>query len=296
MPGKELITVGDTRLFVDIRGQDEAPALLFIHGGPGQGCFDFMAVQGDRLGKELRVIGVDQRGALRSDPARRPLTIAGLIADFEELRRQLGISRWAILGHSFGGAVALDYATSHSESVSRAVFDCPCWDGDLSDRHRLAVAAARLDALDQAEAAERCRTIATKADLITPADDSFGAMRALGDRYLELLFYRPESASLLDQLARDSGLTDEQRNHGDSHDALLGELYTGRLPLLATLGQRALLLHGAADLTTPPAAIAAFRAAIPAARLRVFSESAHFSYLEEPDAYAAVVTDFLSTP
>ena len=35
--------------FADVRGDPGAPALLFLHGGPGQGCYDFMALQGDLL-------------------------------------------------------------------------------------------------------------------------------------------------------------------------------------------------------------------------------------------------------
>src|SRR5258706_14347448 len=53
-------------LFVDVRGQASRPALLFLHGGPGQGAYDFMAMQGDRLGNALRVVRLDQRGVDRS--------------------------------------------------------------------------------------------------------------------------------------------------------------------------------------------------------------------------------------
>jgi pimeloyl-ACP methyl ester carboxylesterase len=39
-------------LFTDIRGAADAPPLLFLHGGPGQGCYEFMALQGDRQASE----------------------------------------------------------------------------------------------------------------------------------------------------------------------------------------------------------------------------------------------------
>ena len=42
--------------------------MLFLHGGPGQGCHDFMAIQGDLLGRSVRLIGIDQRGVDRSAP------------------------------------------------------------------------------------------------------------------------------------------------------------------------------------------------------------------------------------
>jgi pimeloyl-ACP methyl ester carboxylesterase len=41
-----LVHINDTRLFIDDRGDASAPPLLFIHGGPGQSCYDFMQVQG----------------------------------------------------------------------------------------------------------------------------------------------------------------------------------------------------------------------------------------------------------
>lgn len=67
--------------------------------------------------------------ALRSDPlpAEPALTMALLVSDYEDLRRQLGLTDWAVLGHSFGGGIALAYASRQPRSVSRAIFDCPCW-------------------------------------------------------------------------------------------------------------------------------------------------------------------------
>ena len=159
-----LVDVGGTRLFVDDRGDADAPPLLFIHGGPGQGCYDFMQSVGDSLAGRLRIIGVDQRGTLRSDPlpASPSLTVELLIADFEKLRKTLGLSSWAILGHSAGGHYALRYGTSQPESVSAAIFDCPCWDADLTERHRLPEVARRLAELGQLADAQRCRAFAAR--------------------------------------------------------------------------------------------------------------------------------------
>jgi proline iminopeptidase len=55
-------------LYTDRRGAAAASALLFLHGGPGQGCHDFMAIQGDLLAESVRLIGIDQRGVDRSAP------------------------------------------------------------------------------------------------------------------------------------------------------------------------------------------------------------------------------------
>ena len=93
-------------LYADIRGDAAAPALLFLHGGPGQGCHDFMALQGDLLRRSLRLIGIDQRGVDRSAPMpedARSLSMADLVEDCEAVRQALAIERWAVAGQSFGG-------------------------------------------------------------------------------------------------------------------------------------------------------------------------------------------------
>jgi proline iminopeptidase len=181
--------------------------LLFIHGGPGQSCYDFMQVQGDRLARRLRIIGVDQRGTLRSDPlpAEPALTPELLIADFEALRKNLEIASWAVLGHSDGGGYALQYVTSHPETVQAAIFDCSCWDADLTDRNRLPQVPRKLEALGQQADAERCRKLAAKPSRLTAADETYLAAQTLGPHYMELYFHDPGCAADFSQILDESG-------------------------------------------------------------------------------------------
>lgn len=129
-----LIDVRGTRLHIDQRGPQDAPPLLYLHGGPGSGSHDFMFFQGDRLSERLQLVGVDQRGVQRSDPLDGPITEDDLIADFEALRETLGFERWSILGHSYGGRLALRYAVTHPDTVARVVFENPPWDMVLATR------------------------------------------------------------------------------------------------------------------------------------------------------------------
>lgn len=294
MPGR-LVGVNGTRIFVDDRGDPAAPALLFIHGGPGQGCYDFMRSQGDLLARRLRVIGVDQRGTLRSDPlpGSPPLTTALLVSDFEALRARLRIGSWAILGHAAGGAYALRYVTAHAGAVRAAIFDCPCWDADMTDRNRLPVVARRLEELGQLADAERCRELAARSSRLTYSDGTKQAMQALGSWYMEQFFHDPDDASYFGQLLADSGFSPEQWQRGNSHWPLLAALYEPLLGLLPRVRRPALLLRGADDLVTAPGMIRAFEESVQAGRTRMFAESGHFAYLEEPAAYSAAVTEFV---
>ena len=49
------------------------------------------------------------------------MTWDNLTGDAETLRKVLGIDKWAVLGHSFGGMIALEYALRFPESISRLV-------------------------------------------------------------------------------------------------------------------------------------------------------------------------------
>jgi proline iminopeptidase len=295
MSSARLISVNGTRLFVDDRGDPGAPPVLFIHGGPGQGCYDFMHAQGDLLARGLRVIGVDQRGAQRSDtlPASPPLTIDVLIADFEALRMRMRIGSWVVLGHSAGGNYALRYAVSHPGAVRAVIFDCPCWDADMTDRYRLPVVARRLEELGQLPDAERCRELAAKSARLTFRDDTSQAMRTLADHYVEQFFHDPRDAERFGKLLDESGLTPDEQQRGNSHWPLLAAMYEPVLPLLPRVRRPALLLRGADDLVATPSMIAEFSRSVAGASVRTFGSSGHFAYLEEPAEYSAVVTEFV---
>jgi proline iminopeptidase len=289
------VRVNGTRIFVDDRGDPDAPALLFIHGGPGQGCYDFMRSQGDRLAARLRVIGVDQRGTLRSDPlpAVPPLTADLLVSDFETIRRRLRIESWAVLGHSAGAGYALRYVTSRPGPIRSVIFDCPCWDADMSDRYRLPVVARLLEEMRQLADAERCRELAAKAGRLSFSDGTRQAMQTLGSRYMEHFFHDPVGAADLSQLLEDSGFSQEAWQRGNSHWPLLAAMYEPVLGLLPRVRRPALLMRGQDDLVAAPGMVEAFAQSVPAGRTHTFAASGHFAYLEEPAAYCEAVTQFV---
>jgi len=254
-----------------------------------------MRSQGDLLAERLRVIGVDQRGALRSDPlpATPRLLPDLLVSDFEALRARLRIGSWAVLGHSAGGGYALRYVTSHAGAVRAVIFDCPCWDADMTDRHRLPVVARRLEELGQLADAERCRELAAKAGRLSFSDETKQAMQALGSSYMEQFFHDPDSAADFADMLAGSGFTQEQWQRGNSHWPLLAAMYESVLGLLPRVRRPALLLRGQDDLVAAPGMLAAFAADVPGGLVRTFPESGHFAYLEEPKAYCATVTEFV---
>jgi pimeloyl-ACP methyl ester carboxylesterase len=93
------------------------PAVLLIHGWGGRGRRQWHATMLE-LRDRYRFIALDLRGHGRSDEVRQPAYgWAELVADCEALRHLLGIAKWTVVGYSFGGLVALEYARIAPASV-----------------------------------------------------------------------------------------------------------------------------------------------------------------------------------
>ncbi len=288
------IAVPGTTLFVDDRGDEAAPALLYAHGGPGQSCYDFMLVQGDRLAEHVRIIGVDQRGILRSDPLPDGALVTPdtVVADYEAIREALGIDSWTLLAASAGAGPGLDYAVARPDVVTAAVFDCPAWDGDLTERHRLGFAADLLDGYGKADVAARCRQLSVKPAPITAADDARALLKQLDEHYMEIYFHDMDKAKAFDAIWDDFDGDDPQRGH--THRPILEDMYRSRLGLLSQLKVPTLLVRGDRDLVTPPTVLERYVADAPNAEVRTIAAAGHFPAHEQPDEYAAVVTAFVT--
>jgi proline iminopeptidase len=136
---EHLMEVRGKNLYVETAGSKDLPVLVYLHGGPGASCYDFVAVQMPRLAQYFYVVTFDQRGVLRSDPIDKHevFGMEDLVADCEALRRLLSISQWNVLGHSFGGHLAVRYAAAHPQSVQTVVLECPSFDLAQSLRSHL---------------------------------------------------------------------------------------------------------------------------------------------------------------
>ena len=107
---------GDAELY--FRSVGEGPPMVVVHGGPD---FDhrYLLPDMDRLAADWRLVCHDQRcvgksrGPLRLDE----IHVDTYVADLDAVRRHLGLGRIAVLGHSWGAYVALQYALWHPESA-----------------------------------------------------------------------------------------------------------------------------------------------------------------------------------
>jgi proline iminopeptidase len=103
-------------------GSDKSPVLVLINGGPGLSHESMDPLQNALARPSLRVVTYDQRGVGRSVAAgSEPFKPDEYVDDLEALRRHSGQDRIHLLGHSFGGMVALSYLGRHPEHVGSIV-------------------------------------------------------------------------------------------------------------------------------------------------------------------------------
>lgn len=112
------VPLRDVSLYVDVVGDGDP--LVLMHGGPSADLWTMGAFR--RLADQCTVVLYDHRCNGRSTgPPARSMTWENLTADADALREYLGFDRWAVLGHSFGGHVALEYALRYPRRLSRLV-------------------------------------------------------------------------------------------------------------------------------------------------------------------------------
>lgn len=116
-------------LYVEYYDVKKENTVLLIHGGPGESCLSFSYFAA-LLSQYMNVVTLDQRGVMRSkaEYCDDKLTIKQLIEDFEEVRNILNIPNWHVLGHSFGGYIAMRYVLLYPQSICGVIYENPCFD------------------------------------------------------------------------------------------------------------------------------------------------------------------------
>ena len=107
-------------IYFEESGNPQGKPAVFLHGGPGGATDPKMRRFFDP--KRYRIVLFDQRGCGKSRPHASLVenTTWDLVADIEKLREHLGIDKWLVFGGSWGSTLALAYAETHPERVTRA--------------------------------------------------------------------------------------------------------------------------------------------------------------------------------
>lgn len=115
----ERLPVDGAELHVEQIGNPDGPAIVMLHGGFGS-CETFNAIT-PALAPHYRLIGIDSRGQGASTMGDAPLSYARLQQDVEAITRQMGLSRYSVIGFSDGGILALRLAANPANPIDRII-------------------------------------------------------------------------------------------------------------------------------------------------------------------------------
>ena len=120
-PEGQIIEVRGQKIHVVVRG--DGPDVVLIHGASSN-VRDFTFAFMDRLTDRFRVIALDRPGFGFSEASPPDGdTLADQARILSEAAVQLGAERPIVLGHSYGGAVAMAWALEHPDRLSALVIE-----------------------------------------------------------------------------------------------------------------------------------------------------------------------------
>ena len=259
--------------------------VLLLNGGPGLPCDYLREAHSFLADHGFRVVTFDQLGTGRSDrPTDESLwTMARYVEEVEMVRTALDLGRVHLLGHSWGGWLAIDYALHHGDTLKTLLLE----DTVADMPHSIAELNRLRGALGSETVAMMLRH---EADGTIDHPEYQAAITILNYRHVCRLaeWPAPVKRSLDDWNMGPYGTM-----QGPNEFLYIGNLKDwNRVPELHRITAPILITCGQHDELTPACA-ARMRQHLPNAELKVFPNSSHMPFYEEPQAYYPALLDFL---
>ena len=287
--GEHEATIAGVRIWYRVAGtwDGRSAPVVFLAGGPGGHSYAFERTAGPPLEPSRLMVYYHQRGTGRSErPPSGDYALATLAADVEALRVHLGVPRIALVAHSFGAVIALEYGALHPERLAAAVLAGGLWNAPMSCREQ----ARRIEA--NHPDAYRALIAAGPLTDEDACDRVFRAFRgAARERFNEENMF-PARAALdkLNRLEAESAL----RNTGELSSAVFRQgLLHYRFAGAARIAAPVLVVSGTRDFAAGPDAQRSLAEALPRGRLLEYPGLGHWMFIEDPQRFARDVSAFL---
>jgi proline iminopeptidase len=269
------------RIFYEVVG--EGAPIVVVHGGPGLD-HNYLRPGLDVLAASTALIYYDQRGTGRSGAPLdgENINLEAFLEDIEALRLALGHDRITVLGHSYGGLIAMAYAMAHPDRT-RALILMASVEPGIRWQEEAAARAAEARAPEDAEELSRLA-----------ASPGYEAR----DPNTVSEMYRLAFRGTLRDPARVDDLNLQVSRQTAANGADVARLLGASIgPVdwwedLAELPVPTLVVHGRHD-ATPLGMSQELVEVLPNGELAVL-ETGHFPYVEDPGGLVAAVAGFLA--
>ena len=260
-----------------------------VHGGPGASC-DYFKYHAELFSHNVNVVLFDEGGVRRSDAINPDIfTFQDLIDDMDDIRKVLDIKKWSVLGHSFGGLLALLYAVKYHEHTETVVFECPSFHYEDAFFH---IKKAVYDKLNERGYSDIAARIAV---MLEDKDAKIMDILAIVPGHIVSELYHPfpknEKVAALD-----IDFTDEENEKTQIHCGIVisnNEANENHLPKLKNLYMPALLLLGEYDFVCSPKQQDVFTRNVAKGEIIILPNCGHNLHVEVPQIFVETVWDFV---
>ena len=303
------VNIWGKNIWYDIYGAEHSDTLLYLHGGPGASCLDFVN-QAKALSGKMRVVIFDQLGVLRSDgiAENESYSMEYQVEMIEEMRKILGIEKWSVLGHSYGGMLAVLYASACPDSVHKVILECPSLWFEDSARSTAEYLSEHIHGLNDGQAVKLWEKVrfADYQDKTEVVWDLSALLGYVTD--MELRFYLHGITLEEYEMSMDTtDIADEMWSKGEQHLKKLLEaqpepagsaqkkvmMTDNLLPVIPRIAAPMLLINGKYDPACTRNQIEYIMNNAQNVTQAVFEDSGHFPRLEEAEKYTNTVLSFL---
>ena len=114
------LEINGSQVYYKTMGQGEP--LVIVHGGPVMD-HSYLLPHLEELAKDYQLIFYDQRACGQSSVEVQVATmnLAGFVEDIEQIRQALKLERINLLGHSWGGLLAMEYGIKYPENLNHLI-------------------------------------------------------------------------------------------------------------------------------------------------------------------------------
>jgi proline iminopeptidase len=278
------VRIDDCSLWVVERGPAGGFPLIVLHGGPGLDHHEFADYLDPVCDDGVRLLLVDQRAQGRSEPTPPGTwTLERMAQDVIMLALALKLRRYAVLGHSYGAFVALQNAVDYPGQALATVVS-----GGVASVRDLEGVADALEAFEPLELRDQVASSWERESSVTTPDE---VGRLLHDQ-MPFHFRDPRDPRIAEYDRRSAGAV--YAPEVLRHFAIAEYGGIALEERLVDVTQPVLVLAGRNDRVCPADASERMARLLPRAELHVFEESAHMTFVEEPQTYVEVVGSFLS--
>jgi proline iminopeptidase len=276
------IRIEDNVIFTKKMGSGEP--IIFLHGGPGL-SHDYLVQPFEQLSSKYELIFFDQRGSGASSALGPDQTICidDFVTDIETLRKSLKLSDITLIGHSWGGLLAVLYAKKFGNSLRKMILIDPAPGNSSLDNAGRSIMRGRLSVED----IEEINSIMKNKPFETQDMVAINRFIQINERprFFDQSYLSRNKPTftfeMIVKLQTVSGLLNEELDDYDIYHTIQG------------VDIKTLVIHGDYD-PIPVESSKKYSEMLPSSKFQLMDDCGHFPFIEKQKETLMSIEDFLT--